>query len=161
MIWGLEVRNIPPISQSGVVTRDSRVRHQALLASGTHFYVVVCVFFSSDLLLLPRYLLAPSVSEKFNITWAGQTMGGQLVADGILKGNVVTETVTCSGGNLYFILNTVLQYSEIHQYFPLIRVMPRDRPRSWFRLSLLDPRSSHGCNATSRRFHLHFPDHHW
>ncbi|KAF8316085.1 hypothetical protein DL93DRAFT_2078303 [Clavulina sp. PMI_390] len=44
-----------------------------------------------------RYLAAPSVSEKFNITWGGQSMGGgQFVSDGRLSGTVVTETVQCS-----------------------------------------------------------------
>jgi len=42
-----------------------------------------------------RYLSAPSVSEKFNITWAGQTLGGQFMSDGRLQGNVSTVTVTC------------------------------------------------------------------
>lgn len=42
-----------------------------------------------------RYLAAPSVSEKFNITWAGQTMGGQFMSDGRLQGDVVTQTITC------------------------------------------------------------------
>lgn len=32
-----------------------------------------------------KYLAAPSVSEKTNITWAGQTFGGRLVSDGQLK----------------------------------------------------------------------------
>lgn len=43
-----------------------------------------------------RYLAAPSVSEKFNITWAGQTLGGQFDSDGILRGTVQTETVQCT-----------------------------------------------------------------
>lgn len=43
-----------------------------------------------------RYLAAPSVSEKINITWAGQTMGGQFECDGRLRGDVVTETVQCT-----------------------------------------------------------------
>lgn len=45
-----------------------------------------------------RYLIAPSVSEKFNISWAGQTMGGQFMGDGRLKGNVSTLTVPCNNG---------------------------------------------------------------
>jgi len=36
------------------------------------------------------------VSEKFNITWAGQTMGGQFQCDGRLRGDVVTQTVRCN-----------------------------------------------------------------
>lgn len=43
-----------------------------------------------------KYLAAPSVSEKFNITWAGQSMGGQFESDGILRGDLQTTTVTCS-----------------------------------------------------------------
>lgn len=43
-----------------------------------------------------RYLASPTVSEKFNITWAGQNLGGQFECDGRLQGNVVTQTVTCA-----------------------------------------------------------------
>lgn len=44
-----------------------------------------------------RYLLAPSVSEKFNITWGGQSMGGgQFLSDGRLQGDVNTVSVTCN-----------------------------------------------------------------
>ncbi|KAI0742958.1 hypothetical protein C8Q80DRAFT_1273535 [Daedaleopsis nitida] len=42
-----------------------------------------------------KYLLAPSVSDKFNVTWGNQTMGGQFEADGRLKGEVHLETVPC------------------------------------------------------------------
>lgn len=35
-----------------------------------------------------KYLAAPSVSEKTNITWAGQTFGGKLVSDGQLRVSV-------------------------------------------------------------------------
>jgi hypothetical protein len=46
-----------------------------------------------------RYLRAPSVSEKFNITWADQTLGGgQFLSDGRMQGTVNTVTVNCSGG---------------------------------------------------------------
>jgi len=44
-----------------------------------------------------RYLNAPSVSEKFNITWAGQTVGGgQFMSDGRMEGTVNTVSITCS-----------------------------------------------------------------
>ncbi|KAF8320735.1 hypothetical protein DL93DRAFT_2073392 [Clavulina sp. PMI_390] len=46
-----------------------------------------------------RYLSAPSVSEKFNITWAGQTLGGQFECDGRLQGTQTTTTVTCDSTN--------------------------------------------------------------
>ncbi|KAF9806697.1 hypothetical protein IEO21_08591 [Rhodonia placenta] len=42
-----------------------------------------------------KYLLAPSVGEKFNITWAGQTFGGQFSSDGRLQGSQHVETVPC------------------------------------------------------------------
>ncbi|OBZ74677.1 Beta-glucuronidase [Grifola frondosa] len=42
-----------------------------------------------------KYLVAPSVSEKFNISWGGQSFGGQLESDGRLQGNLTIETVTC------------------------------------------------------------------
>lgn len=56
-----------------------------------------------------RYLAAPSVSEKFNITWAGQTMGGQFMSDGRLKSDVVTQTITCiaTTGTLQYFLSQV------------------------------------------------------
>ncbi|TFK94473.1 glycoside hydrolase family 79 protein [Polyporus arcularius HHB13444] len=42
-----------------------------------------------------KYLLAPSVSEKDNITWAGQTLGGRFDVDGRLKGEENVATVPC------------------------------------------------------------------
>ncbi|KAH8092184.1 hypothetical protein BXZ70DRAFT_951580 [Cristinia sonorae] len=42
-----------------------------------------------------KYLLAPSVSEKDNVTWAGQTFGGQLSSDGRLQGTYTPQTVQC------------------------------------------------------------------
>ncbi|KAJ3487915.1 hypothetical protein NLI96_g3197 [Meripilus lineatus] len=42
-----------------------------------------------------KYLLASSVSDHFNITWAGQTFGGQFESDGRLMGNETIQTVTC------------------------------------------------------------------
>ncbi|KAG8886461.1 hypothetical protein FRB97_002972, partial [Tulasnella sp. 331] len=46
-----------------------------------------------------RYLAAPSVSEKYNITWAGQTLGGQFESDGRLKGTLETQTIECDQTN--------------------------------------------------------------
>ncbi|KAG8865302.1 hypothetical protein FRB96_000192 [Tulasnella sp. 330] len=46
-----------------------------------------------------RYLSAPSVSEKYNITWAGQTMGGQFESDGRLQGTQETKTIECDQAN--------------------------------------------------------------
>lgn len=46
-----------------------------------------------------RYLLAPSVVEKHNITWAGQTFGGPFSSDGRLQGEVTTEVVQCDQVN--------------------------------------------------------------
>ena len=45
--------------------------------------------------LTGRYLVAPSVGEKFNITWGNQTFGGQFEADGRLKGELHLEDVPC------------------------------------------------------------------
>ncbi|CAL1698450.1 unnamed protein product [Somion occarium] len=42
-----------------------------------------------------KYLLAPSVAEKENITWAGQTLGAMFKADGRLQGSEQVQTVTC------------------------------------------------------------------
>ncbi|KAK4683856.1 hypothetical protein P7C73_g6361, partial [Tremellales sp. Uapishka_1] len=45
-----------------------------------------------------RYFRAPTVSEQYNITWAGQTMGESFASDGRLYGDVETVTITCSNG---------------------------------------------------------------
>jgi len=42
-----------------------------------------------------KYLLADSVSELFNITWAGQTFGGLFESDGRLMGDEQVQTVQC------------------------------------------------------------------
>ncbi|PAV18473.1 glycoside hydrolase family 79 [Pyrrhoderma noxium] len=46
-----------------------------------------------------KYLLADSVSEKFNITWAGQTFGGPYESDGRLQGDETIYTYTCDQAN--------------------------------------------------------------
>ncbi|KAJ7145149.1 glycoside hydrolase family 79 protein [Mycena crocata] len=43
-----------------------------------------------------KYLLAPSVSTKENITWAGQTLGTAFESDGRLTGTEEIQTVTCN-----------------------------------------------------------------
>ncbi|EJD52125.1 hypothetical protein AURDEDRAFT_111590 [Auricularia subglabra TFB-10046 SS5] len=45
-----------------------------------------------------RYMVAPRLKSKMNITWAGQTFGGYFESDGLLKGEHVTETIPCTGG---------------------------------------------------------------
>ncbi|CAK5268206.1 unnamed protein product [Mycena citricolor] len=42
-----------------------------------------------------KYLLAPSVSTKENITWAGQTFGANLASDGRLSGQLSVARVPC------------------------------------------------------------------
>ncbi|RPD63414.1 glycoside hydrolase family 79 protein [Lentinus tigrinus ALCF2SS1-6] len=42
-----------------------------------------------------KYLVAPSVGEKFNITWGNQTFGGQFESDGRLKNDLHIETIQC------------------------------------------------------------------
>ncbi|KAH7922605.1 glycoside hydrolase family 79 protein [Leucogyrophana mollusca] len=42
-----------------------------------------------------KYLQAPSVSEKYNITWAGQTFGANFESDGRLQGTLSINTVSC------------------------------------------------------------------
>ncbi|KAH9886696.1 glycoside hydrolase family 79 protein [Cubamyces lactineus] len=42
-----------------------------------------------------KYLLAPSTSEKDNVTWAGQTLGGRFEVDGLWKGTEDVKTVQC------------------------------------------------------------------
>ena len=47
-----------------------------------------------------KYLSAPSVSEKDNITWAGQTFGASFTSDGRLQGDLNVQTITCdTNGN--------------------------------------------------------------
>ncbi|KAG1761526.1 glycoside hydrolase family 79 protein [Suillus occidentalis] len=42
-----------------------------------------------------KYLVAPSVTEKYNITWAGQTFGGTFQSDGRLTGSESVQTINC------------------------------------------------------------------
>ncbi|KAH9914073.1 uncharacterized protein BXZ73DRAFT_106718 [Epithele typhae] len=42
-----------------------------------------------------KYLSAPTVVEKDNITWAGQTFGGRFQADGRLSGEESIATISC------------------------------------------------------------------
>jgi len=42
-----------------------------------------------------KYLSASSVSQKDNITWAGQTFGNHFESDGRLKGTLDVRTVSC------------------------------------------------------------------
>ncbi|EJD02683.1 uncharacterized protein FOMMEDRAFT_156013 [Fomitiporia mediterranea MF3/22] len=46
-----------------------------------------------------KYLLSDSVSEKFNITWAGQTFGGPFESDGRLRGEEIIYTYACDQAN--------------------------------------------------------------
>ncbi|TFK48176.1 hypothetical protein OE88DRAFT_1635030 [Heliocybe sulcata] len=46
-----------------------------------------------------KYLLAASVSDKANITWAGQTFGDVLSSDGRLQGTEDVQTVNCDQTN--------------------------------------------------------------
>ncbi|KZT38546.1 hypothetical protein SISSUDRAFT_1046831 [Sistotremastrum suecicum HHB10207 ss-3] len=46
-----------------------------------------------------KYLLAPSATDKWNITWGGQTFGGPFASDGRLTGDLQTYTVTCDQTN--------------------------------------------------------------
>ncbi|KAI0631504.1 hypothetical protein C8Q77DRAFT_1159286 [Trametes polyzona] len=50
-----------------------------------------------------RYLLAPTMSEKQNITWAGQTLGGRFQVDGRWKGTEDVKTGAAPGAALVFI----------------------------------------------------------
>ncbi|KAH9916667.1 glycoside hydrolase family 79 protein [Amylocystis lapponica] len=45
-----------------------------------------------------RYLIAPAVGEKFNITWGGQTFGPVFGCDGRLQGIETVQTVSCDQG---------------------------------------------------------------
>lgn len=45
-----------------------------------------------------RYLLAKSVSQKGNFTWAGQTFGANFESDGRLQGSESIQTVPCTAG---------------------------------------------------------------
>lgn len=67
-------------------------------ATGANDYSVTVSFDSGALpngTVQVRYLRADSVSEKYNITWAEQTMGNSFECDGTLKGNVSTVSIAC------------------------------------------------------------------
>jgi hypothetical protein len=42
-----------------------------------------------------KYLLADSVSQTYNFTWAGQTFGGPFASDGRLNGTLDVQTIPC------------------------------------------------------------------
>ncbi|KAG1807867.1 glycoside hydrolase family 79 protein [Suillus subaureus] len=42
-----------------------------------------------------KYLLADSVSQIYNFTWAGQTFGGPFTSDGRLNGTLDVQTIPC------------------------------------------------------------------
>ncbi|KAI6155825.1 glycoside hydrolase family 79 protein [Pisolithus tinctorius] len=46
-----------------------------------------------------KYLLAPSVSDKNNITWAGQTFGSTFESDGRFQGSPSITTISCSASS--------------------------------------------------------------
>lgn len=46
-----------------------------------------------------KYLLADSVSQIYNFTWAGQTFGGPFTSDGRLVGTLDTQTIPCDQTN--------------------------------------------------------------
>jgi len=48
------------------------------------------------MLPLSRYLQAPSVSQKGNFTWGGQTFGANFESDGRISGTEDIQTVSCS-----------------------------------------------------------------
>jgi hypothetical protein len=73
-----------------------------------------------------RYFRAPSVSEQYNITWAGQTLGNSFNSDGRLYGELQTVTIQCENGNcqvpvyapsiaLVFLTDTAMTDSSISQ----------------------------------------------
>ncbi|KAF8316072.1 hypothetical protein DL93DRAFT_2193867 [Clavulina sp. PMI_390] len=92
------------IYENGVPARVLLINYMDDLQTGNATYTASVQFRVIDDLtdtapmsVQVRYLAAPSVSEKFNITWGGQSMGGgQFVSDGRLSGSVVTQTVQCS-----------------------------------------------------------------
>ena len=45
-----------------------------------------------------RYLVAPTVADHYNITWAGQDLGTMSTSDGTLRGEQKTDTITCTNG---------------------------------------------------------------
>jgi len=46
-----------------------------------------------------KYLLAPSVTNKWNITWGGQTFGGPFETDGRIQGTEFIYTIDCDTTN--------------------------------------------------------------
>ncbi|KAI0087558.1 hypothetical protein BDY19DRAFT_994874 [Irpex rosettiformis] len=69
-------------------------------ASGASTYTATLSFAGGNVpgSVSVKYLLAPSVSEKDNITWAGQTFGSKFESDGRLRGNETISTVQCDQG---------------------------------------------------------------
>ncbi len=61
-----------------------------------------------------RYFSATTVAEKYDITWAGQTLGSSFASDGRLSGNVSTVPINC---------DTTAQTCTIPVYAPSIAVV--------------------------------------
>ncbi|KAF9233183.1 glycoside hydrolase family 79 protein [Melanogaster broomeanus] len=57
--------------------------------------LVVAVQGASVASVQVKYLQAPSVSDKYDITWAGQTFGGTFASDGRPMGPLSIQTIAC------------------------------------------------------------------
>ncbi|KAG8865303.1 hypothetical protein FRB96_000193 [Tulasnella sp. 330] len=95
-----EFRPAYAIYESGVPTRVALFNYASDDTGASDYQAVVTLAGATvPAEVYVRYLSAPSIAEKFNITWAGQTMGGVFQSDGRLQGTQVTETIECDTTN--------------------------------------------------------------
>ncbi|KAG9040129.1 hypothetical protein FRB95_000058 [Tulasnella sp. JGI-2019a] len=88
------------VYEAGVPTRVALFNYASDDTGASDYQAVVTIAGTTvPAQVYVRYLAAPSIAEKFNITWAGQTMGGMFQSDGRLQGTQVTETIECDTTN--------------------------------------------------------------
>ncbi|SRR5258707_1651958 len=77
-----------------------------------------------------RYLAAPSVTEKHNMTWGGQSWGSLFSSDGRPQGNASTLTVQCDPNNGKECSPPSVHLLPGLMYSMSLR-MPRHNSRAW------------------------------
>ncbi|THH33380.1 hypothetical protein EUX98_g815 [Antrodiella citrinella] len=83
------------IYESGTLARVALFNYLTDPSGASSYTATINVGSGGPAQVTVKYLTAPSVAEKFNITWAGQTFGGLLASDGRLQGTYSQQTVTC------------------------------------------------------------------
>ncbi|KAJ7168531.1 glycoside hydrolase family 79 protein [Mycena filopes] len=94
-----------------------------------------------------KYLLAPSVSSKDNITWAGQTFGSAFESDGRFTGTEQIQTVACKPDNTCdikvpapgFALVFLADLSTDAETYPAVKTFPTTAVTKTINTVIIDP----------------------